>query len=478
MTTRLEILVWAPALCVVIGVSVPSRASAGEPVFEAPSTPTLISTDVEAESCEWPTTVGLFDEGGFSLCSGSLIHPEIVATASHCFESDFSYPTEIVFGENMNAPERTVATEYCLDHPGYVSGSGEDRKYDYAFCKLAEPVYDMPITPPLYGCETDILTPNRAVVISGFGRTYYEDAGIKHWAQTIIQGIDEELELLIVGEGSTTACPGDSGGPVYTRFPDGSWRTAGLLSGGLWAPNTNDCGNEPDSYVMLHDAVPWIEENSGVDVTPCHDVDGTWNPGPGCGGFAVDPLEPMTSWGQWCASERSGPSATCGPDFTELIPDEVAPTVELLTPETGTIFEGPAAMTDVLIEAQDEGHGIREVRLEINGDFVAADDLPPYEFENLGFGQGGWILVAVAEDWNGNIGESEPTLIAVDAPLPEPPPEPPADEGTGGDEVGVDGEAEGCACSSEGAGGFPAWAWIGIFGALGAGRRRGRARPS
>ena len=47
---------------------------------------------------------------------------------------------------------------------------------------------------------------------------------------------------------------------------------------------------------MMHSGMEWFEDQTGFDLTPCHDADGTWNPGPSCGGF---PLTPNVTHGTW-----------------------------------------------------------------------------------------------------------------------------------------------------------------------------------
>jgi MYXO-CTERM domain-containing protein len=122
------------------------------------------------------------------------------------------------------------------------------------------------------------------------------------------------------------------------------------------------------------------------------------------------------------------------------------------------VFGGPLANVDILVDAQDEGHGVKEVRLAVNGSVVATDAHAPYLFANAGFPDGGWVLVAIAEDWAGNITESEPVAIGVGQDPPEPEPEP--ETGESGDELGdvgtddgldgpgIDGTTATCTCST------------------------------
>jgi len=60
---------------------------------------------------------------------------------------------------------------------------------------------------------------------------------------------------------------GDSGGPAFVQLADKSWRVFGIDSEGTG----KSCG-AGDLMGVMHKAVSWIEQQSGVDITPCHDA--------------------------------------------------------------------------------------------------------------------------------------------------------------------------------------------------------------
>jgi MYXO-CTERM domain-containing protein len=472
MSLRVPVLFALLSIGLCVSFGSPALAAPPSPVVESPEQTPLISNGTPAENCQWPTTVTLLGLGG--LCTGTLVHPQIVTTAAHC-----GHPSKIGFGEDAFGAAREVAVDHCMRNPDYsMNDNNGVNENDYAYCKLAQPVYDVPFTPPVYGCETEILSPGRQAFIVGFGNNEGENgAGTKRWAETVIQTVVNEFSTTVaVGASGTAACSGDSGGPAYVQYPDGSFHAFGTVSGGP------PCGSGPDTYTLIHKAVPWIEANSGVDITPCHDVDGTWNPTPECQGFATETLDSSVDWADWCATPRLGPAATCGNAFNAE-PDDVAPIVTITEPATGTVFDGPMASIDILIDAQDEGHGVKSVTLEINGDVIATDDHAPWEFGNAQFPVGGWILVAVAEDWNGNVGESEPVAIGVGQDPPEVPTTgdgdgdgetggPTSETGSDLGDPGIDGDS-GCACSATPAdAGAPLGLALGLLGLCGLRRRQ------
>lgn len=258
------------------------------------------------EECGWPTTV--YMDG----CTGTLVHPEVVVFASHCmFFSGGSGPAFASFGETIDQPARQVATQSCTMFPGWVpdeSGLGKD----VAFCVLAEPILDVPIVPILMGCEAEVLAPGQEITLVGYGVTNNGSAGIKNEVVTTVNALEGAAEVNVGGNG-TSSCNGDSGGPAYVRLPDGGWRVFGVTSRGV----SGSCA-DASIYGLIHRHVQWIEDGSGIDVTPCHDADGTWNPSEACTEFPLDPGLGAAGWRAGCAAGRlSGPSITCGDPFEE-----------------------------------------------------------------------------------------------------------------------------------------------------------------
>jgi hypothetical protein len=252
----------------------------------------------EVAVCGWPTAVSM--EGH---CTGTLVHPRVVVYAAHCGVS-YRYVT---FGESIESA-RMAPVEHCEAHPFFDAIDG----FDIAFCVLHDAQDDIPIVPPLMGCEIDVLMDGREVVVVGFGLTEAGGYGTKFEVSTEIAILDD-FEVYIGGEGRDS-CVGDSGGPVYinlgdARGSDDSWRVFGITSYG------GACGSGA-WYSMMHVGMRWLEEQSGFDVTPCHTSDGEWEPSAGCGYFPMDPRDPGGAWVDGCsAGAREEVSNSCGPAY-------------------------------------------------------------------------------------------------------------------------------------------------------------------
>ncbi|RMG97799.1 MAG: peptidase S1 [Deltaproteobacteria bacterium] len=424
------------AATVTLALVAPAAAADDAPThFTLDVPPQGIYGGTEVEPCGWPTTVNL--QGS---CTGTLIHPEVVIYAAHCGTGYSS----IQFGENINGGvARNVPVEYCKTYPGGGPGNGDD----FAFCKLAEPQLDIPIVPPLMGCETDVLQPGAEVTIVGFGNADNGPYGIKREVTTTINSVTNEA---FIGGNGKDSCQGDSGGPVFIKLPTesgvGSWRVFGITSYG------GACGTG-GYYSMMHNGMEWFESETGIDLTPCHDADGTWNPGPDCGMFPMDAGSGYGSWAEGCSGgPLGGFESSCGQPFGAE-PDDTPPTVTITMPADGSMFtsdpdSGKASITISATADDGDGWGIESVTLQVGGADVpgGGDFLAPYEWD-ASFPPGIYTLTARARDYAGNEAVSAPVVFGVDM---EPPPPPPETTGSSGGGTGGDGGGDGGSAGTEG----------------------------
>jgi hypothetical protein len=194
-------------------------------------------------------------------------------------------------------------------------------KTDVAYCTLATEVRDVPPTPIIMGCETDSLQIGSSLTLVGFGMTSAnapETAGQKRWADVVIRRFVSSGPSVAVGMDAATSCLGDSGGPLYAKLLDGTFRAVGAAS--LTRIVDGECV-APAYYTLLHEFVGWMETNTGLDLTPCHDADGTWNPGPDCGGFATSADRSNGTWADGCnAGATSGANTLCSRSLDAGVP--------------------------------------------------------------------------------------------------------------------------------------------------------------
>lgn len=353
-----------------------------------PEPSTVIGGEVVSD-CEWPATVLM------SGCSGTLVHPEIVLYAAHCPNTG-----NVRFGPTGD--DRSVSTSYCRAAEEYPATG-----FDYAYCRLSQPVTDVPIVPIMMGCERDQLPVGTRAWLVGYGNTSNGGGGFgtKRWIEGDVAGFPSDGKQIGIfyDDPDTGICNGDSGGSAYAQLDDGTWRVFGIAS---TVPGA--CGGS-SQHVPAWAAVAWIEEDSGVDITPCHDADGAWNPGPQCDAFPTNPGgDNGLSWATGCGPSPLGEVAqTCGAPFGEP-QDLQAPVVEFLSPAPGP-HPGLTFETSIELDVTDDT-GILDVSLAFADETQAFFEAPPYALPNVVFPEGTWELVATARDWSGNVTETAITI--------------------------------------------------------------------
>jgi hypothetical protein len=366
-----------------------------------------IEGGIAVEPCDWPAVVSL---GG---CSGTLVHRRLVVYAAHCGTAI----GEVRFGVDAAQPDQVVATDHCAAYPGAQLGDGTD----LAYCVLAQDVAGVEPARVLAGCEQVELESGREVQLVGFG--VEEDGGsygLARAAPAVITDVGDEL--LIEGDGVDT-CRGDSGGPVFLPLTADSGLTELRLAGVTSAGSSPACGEGVAHYVNVARKIDWLEQASGLDLTPCFDR-GSWAPTPECSSAAGTSACPAAREPYWLS--------TCGAAWQGEV-DTKPPLVRFALPEEarveGTLYGDQSVFdTAVQVVAEDDGTGVRGVTFTLraaDGTTLTErlDQLPPYELASLRLPAGDYVLEAKAEDFSAQSAaafvEFQITAAAVSAEAPD-----------------------------------------------------------
>lgn len=269
--------------------------------------PSHVTGGASAKECAWPAVmlIGVTAPNGVdSSCTGTLVHPQLILYAAHC-----GTPHTILFGKDHRAKHvlRKADIEKVGRHPDWKNDSMT--AIDWAYIKLKDPIHNMPTIPVVDGCEVSkVQKVGQAVFFAGYSmnNSKTQDAIRLRWAKTQVTQI--AAGKIRSGGKGVTACPGDSGGPMLAKLSDGSWRTIGIAS---TISNLRGCGQSGvwNSYSQIRpDLLRWIETHSGVDISPCFDLQGQPTPSEACDAYrayAGDPDAPQGKRANQCVEAKS-----------------------------------------------------------------------------------------------------------------------------------------------------------------------------
>lgn len=156
------------------------------------------------------------DLAGCGICTGTLIAPRVVLTASHCIDDNVALGEvdrlEVFFGTTVGEEGTTIGVDAARMHRYY---DPDTLDHDIAVVHLAadapagvEPVAlrSEPATAELVGATIRMV---------GFGETAFGagDTGVKRQVESIVT--DVAARHLFTGTEEANTCKGDSGGPIF-----------------------------------------------------------------------------------------------------------------------------------------------------------------------------------------------------------------------------------------------------------------------
>lgn len=240
-------------------------------IAQAVPTSKIIGGQV-AESGRWPATVALIIadsttpfEGYF--CEGTLIEPNVVLSAAHCFEGLSANKIQAYVGsQQLSGDGQRIDVQQIRIHGNY---SNETNDNDIALVLLKTPVTQAALVSLATAQQTATLTADSQLNIMGWGVTV-EDANepSEQLREAIVPFVTDAECAAIYGDevssnmfcagyelGGVDTCLGDSGGPVIASF-NGSERQVGIVSWG------NGCAQPgfPGVYTKVSNYQTWLDD--------------------------------------------------------------------------------------------------------------------------------------------------------------------------------------------------------------------------
>ncbi|XP_037666370.1 chymotrypsin-like elastase family member 2A [Choloepus didactylus] len=247
--------------------------SCGLPTY-VPQLPRVVGGE-DAKPNSWPWQVSLqYSSSGqwHHTCGGSLIDQNWVVTAAHCISSSRTY--RVVLGRHSLSTDEPgsleVAVSKSVIHPDWNSNQ-LSKGNDIALLKLAQSV---PLTDKIQlAClpaAGTILANNYPCYVTGWGRLQTNGALPDILQQGLLPVVDyatcsssswwgSSVKTNMVcagGDGVTSSCNGDSGGPLNCQAADGQWEVHGVVSFG----SSLGCNyyHKPSVFTRVSNYINWI----------------------------------------------------------------------------------------------------------------------------------------------------------------------------------------------------------------------------
>ncbi len=204
------------------------------------------------ETTDWEPVVFL-DISGW-MCTGTLVAPDVVLTASHCLEGAYGNLT-VKACNTCYYPDDSWWTARSNDyhmHPQY----GASMTHDIGVIVLDDAAPFDPIPINRDAPSNSWINNGNPLTFVGFGVTdiHRNDEGTKRTVDIVID--DWDSNYLYHADPQHNTCVGDSGGPSLTDH-GGSWRVASVVSWG-------DQNCEYDGYNTRVDShASWVDGYTG-----------------------------------------------------------------------------------------------------------------------------------------------------------------------------------------------------------------------
>ena len=234
-------------------VALPASAGAATPSTKGRAHESVVGGS-RADPAQWPFAVAIFRKGRMH-CSGSVIAPTKVLTAGHCVAGFNVANLQVIVGRPTlrdTAVGQVIGVSSGRVHPDFE----QTGLHDVAVLNLAQPTGVRPV--PLATPQEDaaLTAAGAQLQVAGYGATNPFGTHLSGFLKTTVEQVRNESrclkaytrdlfapESMICALGArrkkagrfkihTSACSGDSGGPLITSTPTGPIELGTVSFGG------------------------------------------------------------------------------------------------------------------------------------------------------------------------------------------------------------------------------------------------------
>nr|XP_002131103.1 plasminogen [Ciona intestinalis] len=250
--------------------------------FRTPSQRIIGGTNANYGSHPWLVNIRRLTD--VNICGGTLIAPNKVLTAAHCFGNNRNPNVNYYFGflgkqdrriNRVDRGQRRVSFASILIHPNYNHATTDN---DIAIITLTESVtYNNYVRPACLPQQDETLAARTSGVVAGWGDVsdaasnlgsdilqqatveVIDNTVCNQWLKIFTNRDDEVTSNMMCAgyeSGGRDACQGDSGGPLIIKVSNRLY-VYGIVSWGY------DCGKvrKPGVYTKVSNYVTWINSN-------------------------------------------------------------------------------------------------------------------------------------------------------------------------------------------------------------------------